>query len=236
MIAKKNRSSGKKKYQLQIKTILDRVIATITLVFMAPVMIIVAIAVYFRMGSPILFTQLRSGKEARIFQVYKFRSMTNACDEWGNLLPDEDRLTSFGKFLRRVKLDETLQMWNILKGEMSFVGPRPTLPEQVKDYDELQKRRLFIRPGLTGWAQVNGNTELTWDERIWLDIWYLNHWSLWLDLTIIVKTLTVVIWGERRNEKALNQALSYAKNTLKVDLNKVDLDVDLSKTVAESLR
>ncbi len=220
MVAKKARVAGRKKYGLLVKKILDRVIAGITLVLIAPILIIVAIAVYFRMGSPILFTQFRSGKEARIFQVYKFRTMTNGCDRWGNLLPDEDRLTSLGKFLRRVKLDETLQMWNILKGEMSFVGPRPTLPEQVKEYNELQKRRLSIRPGLTGWAQVNGNTELTWDERIWLDIWYLHHWSLWLDLTIMIKTLGIVIWGERRNEKALNQALSYAKNILKADLNR----------------
>lgn len=220
MIAKKARSEGKKRYSRTVKRILDRVIAAITLVLIGPILIIVAIAVYSRMGGPILFTQLRSGKEASIFRVYKFRSMTNACDGRGNLLPDEDRLTGLGKFLRRVKLDETLQTWNILTGEMSFVGPRPTLPEQVKDYNDLQKLRLFIRPGLTGWAQVNGNTELTWDERIWLDIWYLHHWSVWLDLTIIIKTLGVVIWGERRNEKALSQALSYAKNTLKADLNR----------------
>ncbi|MEM7552769.1 MAG: sugar transferase [Cyanobacteria bacterium P01_A01_bin.84] len=210
-----------------VKKLLDRLIAAIALFCLIPLLIIVAIAVHFRMGDPILFTQTRSGRRGRIFKVYKFRSMTNDCDRNGNLLSDEDRLTSFGKFIRRVKLDETLQLWNILKGDMSFVGPRPTLPEQVQDYQDWQKTRLYVTPGLTGWAQVNGNTELTWTERICLDIWYLHHWSLWMDMEILLKTLLVVIWGERRNEKALSKALKYAQYTLKVDFD---------QPVAESLR
>ncbi|MGB6297533.1 MAG: sugar transferase [Rivularia sp. (in: cyanobacteria)] len=210
-----------------IKSALDRFIAAIALLCLTPVLISVATAVHFWMGDPILFTQTRCGKRASIFQAYKFRSMTNACDANGNLYSDEVRLTSFGKLIRRVKLDETLQLWNILKGDMSFVGPRPTLPEQVKDYRDWQKDRLSITPGLTGWAQVNGNTELTWTERICLDIWYLHHWSLWMDIEILFKTLGVVIWGERRNEKALAQALDYAKYSLNIDLN---------QPVAESLR
>ena len=224
MIAKKTWGAGKQKYDLLIKIILDRVIAAISLTLIGPLLLMVAIAIYFRMGTPVLFTQLRSGKEARIFQVYKFRSMTDARDKDGYLLPDEDRLTTLGEFLRRAKLDETPQIWNIFKGEMSFVGPRPTLPEQVEEYNELQKRRLFIHPGLTGLAQVSGGNQLTWNERIWLDIWYINHWSLWLDLTIILKTLGVVIWGEHRNEKLLERALSYAQNTLKADINNINLN------------
>lgn len=219
--------SEPRKNSRQIKSALDRVVAAIALLCLTPILIIVAIGVRFGMGDPILFTQTRSGREATIFKVYKFRSMTNDCDANGNLFSDEYRLTSFGKFLRRVKLDETLQLWNILKGDMSFVGPRPTLPEQVKDYRDWQKERLSTTPGLTGWAQINGNTELTWTERICLDIWYLHHWSLWMDIEILVKTVGVVIWGERRNEKAVAEALQYAKSSLKVDLN---------QPVAESLR
>ena len=210
-----------------IKSVLDKVVAAIALLCLTPILITVAIAVHFWMGDPILFSQTRSGMRARIFRVYKFRSMTNDCDANGNLCADEVRLTSFGKLIRRVKLDETLQLWNIFKGDMSFVGPRPTVPEQVKDYRDWQKDRLSITPGLTGWAQVNGNTELTWTERICLDIWYLHHWSLWMDIEILFKTVGVVIWGERRNEKALNEALRYAKYSLEVDLN---------QPVAESLR
>ena len=210
-----------------IKSALDRFIAAIALLFLTPILVTVAIAVHFWMGDPILFTQTRCGIRARIFKAYKFRSMTNDCDANGNLSPDEVRLTSFGKLIRRVKLDETLQLWNIFKGDMSFVGPRPTLPEQVKDYRDWQKDRLSITPGLTGWAQVNGNTELTWTERICLDIWYLHNWSLWMDIEILFKTLGVVIWGERRNEKALEEALNYVKYSL---------NVDLSQPIAESLR
>ena len=226
MIAQELRSERNTNSRV-IKSVLDRVFAAIALLCLTPILITVAIAVHFWMGDPILFTQTRSGQRARIFKVYKFRSMTNDCDANGNLCSDEIRLTSFGKLIRRVKLDETLQLWNILKGDMSFVGPRPTLPKQVKDYQDWQKDRLSITPGLTGWAQVNGNTELTWTERICLDIWYLHHWSLWMDVQILFKTLGVVIWGERRNEKALAEALRYAQYSLKVDL---------SQPIAESLR
>ncbi|MEO1760657.1 MAG: sugar transferase [Cyanobacteria bacterium J06629_18] len=210
-----------------IKSASDRFIAAVALLCLTPILAGVAIAVHFWMGDPILFTQTRCGRRARIFQAYKFRSMTNDCDANGNLYSDEVRLTSFGKLIRRVKVDEILQLWNILKGDMSFVGPRPTVPEQVKDYRDWQKERLSITPGLTGWAQVNGNTELTWTERFCLDIWYLHHWSLWMDIEILFKTLSVVFWGERRNEKALEEASNYVRYSLNVDLN---------QPVAESLR
>ncbi len=195
-----------------IKSILDRLVAAIALLFISPLLLIVASAVYLRMGRPILFSQYRSGKEGKIFTVYKFRSMTDARDSSGRSLPDEQRITALGQFLRRFKVDEILQLWNILKGEMSFVGPRPTLPEQVQNYNDLQKCRLLVLPGLTGWAQINGNIQLTWDERICLDLWYLNHWSLWLDFTIILKTFAVVLWGERRREEALQEAVNICKS------------------------
>lgn len=218
MIAQEFQTELRKDSRL-FKSVLDRFIAVIALLCLTPILITVAITVNFWMGDPILFSQTRCGIRAKIFRVYKFRSMTNDCDANGNLCADEVRLTSFGKLIRRVKLDETLQLWNILKGDMSFVGPRPTLPEQVKDYRDWQKDRLSITPGLTGWAQVNGNTELTWTERICLDIWYLHHWSLWMDIEILFKTLGVVIWGECRNEQALAKALNYAKYSLNIDLN-----------------
>lgn len=204
-----------------LKIILDRAIASLALLFLSPLMFLVAIAVYFRMGSPILFTQYRAGKYGKAFNVYKFRSMTEARDENGNLLPDDKRVTHLGKFLRRAKLDETLQLWNICKGEMSFVGPRPTVPEQVKNYNEFQKLRLLVTPGLTGWAQVNGNIELTWNERIYLDVWYLKNWSLWLDFIILIKTIAVVIWGEHRNERTLKQAITEIDSSLKVTESKI---------------
>ncbi len=199
-----------------IKSVLDRVIALLALLVLSPLLLVVAVIVRIGMGSPILFSQYRVGKEGLIFKVYKFRSMTDARDADGNMLPDEERLTAFGKLLRRSKLDETLQLWNILKGEMSFVGPRPTVPEQVQNYNDLQKCRLLVHPGLTGWAQVNGNTELTWDERICLDLWYLTYHSLWLDFVIIIKTLGVVIWGEHRNEKPLKKAVKFTNFSFKV--------------------
>ncbi|MBV6623976.1 MAG: sugar transferase [Rivularia sp. (in: Bacteria)] len=201
-----------------IKSILDRTIAAIMLLCLTPILIIVAIAVHLGMGDPILFTQTRCGRNAKIFKIYKFRSMTNECDADGNLLEDEDRLTSFGKFIRRFKLDEILQLWNIVKGDMSFVGPRPTLPEQVRDYYSWQKERLKVTPGLTGWSQVNGNVNYSWTERICMDIWYLHNWSLWLDMRILIKTASVVIWGEHKNHRAFNQAWKYVEHSLKVDL------------------
>ncbi len=196
-----------------IKYILDRIIAAVALLLLLPLFLLSAIAVFLFLGKPILFTQTRAGADGKIFQIYKFRSMTDARDERGNLLPDEQRLPVFGKILRRVKIDELPQLWNVLKGDLSFVGPRPTLLEQVEKYDNFQKRRLSVTPGISGWAQVNGNIQLTWAERIYLDVWYIDHWSLWLDFLILIKTLGVVIGGERPTEKALKEAKIHADNS-----------------------
>lgn len=225
MVSKYIQSNFLKGYTRFVKSLFDKVIAAFALLIISPLMFLVAIAVYFRMGSPILFTQLRSGRHGATFKVYKFRSMTDARDHNGNLLPDEQRVTRLGKFLRRVKLDETLQLWNICKGEMSFVGPRPTVPEQVKDYNNFQKLRLLVKPGLTGWAQVNGNIELTWNERIYLDVWYLKHWSLLLDFVILIRTVSVVIWGEHRNEQTLKQAIAEIDSSLKTTETKVIAEI-----------
>ncbi|MBW4512548.1 MAG: sugar transferase [Scytonematopsis contorta HA4267-MV1] len=203
-----NRSNTFSKF---IKFSLDRIMAAIALLLFIPVVLVMVVLIYFQMDSPVIFTQVRAGRNGDLFTIYKFRTMTNECDSNGNLLPDEDRITPLGEFLRKTRLDEILQFWNILKGEMSFVGPRPTVPEQLEDYDYFQKCRLLEIPGMTGWHQVNGNNELTWEERICLDIWYLENWSLWLDFVILIKTFAVITLGEERNEKLLAEARRFEK-------------------------
>ena len=139
--------------------------------------------------------------------------MTDARDSAGELLPDDQRTTFFSCVLRHLRLDELLQLWNVVRGEMSCIGPRPALPVYRSDYDWYQLRRLELRPGMTGWAQVNGNTRLSWDERIVLDVWYVDHVSLWLDLRIILATFRVILFGEHPNQGALQQATQYAERT-----------------------
>ncbi|MHC5736460.1 sugar transferase [Nostoc sp.] len=184
-----------KKYSRLIKSILDRIVAAIALILIFPLLMSVAIAIYFRMGSPVIFTQPRPGENARIFNFYKFRTMTNARDTEGNLLADEKRLTAFGKFLRQTSLDELPQLWNVLKGDMSFVGPRPLLVKYLDRYTPKQARRHEVKPGITGWAQVNGRRTLDqfWNKKFQLDVWYIDHWSLSLDLKILFMTLWQVL-------------------------------------------
>ncbi|MBD2517766.1 sugar transferase [Nostoc sp. FACHB-973] len=184
-----------KRYSRLIKYILDRVVAAIALIFLCPLFVGVAIAIYLRMGSPVIFTQPRPGKNARIFNFYKFRTMTNECDAQGNFLADEKRLTAFGKFLRQTSLDELPQLWNVLKGDMSFVGPRPLLVKYLDRYTPQQARRHEVKPGITGWAQVNGRRTLDqiWHKKFELDVWYIDRWSLWLDLKILFMTVWQVI-------------------------------------------
>ncbi|MDZ8238347.1 MAG: sugar transferase [Nostoc sp. ChiQUE01a] len=184
-----------KRYSRLIKVILDRVVAAIALIFLSPLLVGVAIAIYFHMGYPVIFTQPRPGKNARIFNFYKFRTMTNECDTKGNLLADEKRLTAFGKFLRQTSLDELPQLWNVLKGDMSFVGPRPLLVKYLDRYTPEQARRHEVKPGITGWAQVNGRRTLDrfWHKKFELDVSYIDRWSLWLDLKILFMTVWQVI-------------------------------------------
>lgn len=178
-----------------IKTIADRLVAVLALSILAPVILLVAIAVIIQMGAPILFTQDRPGKNGRVFQFCKFRTMTDARNSDGELLSDDERLTKIGKLLRKTSLDELPQLWHVLKGEMSIVGPRPLLVRYLKLYNEEQARRHNVLPGITGWAQVNGRRNLDGDfiKKFELDVWYVDNWSLWLDLKIIWLTIVAVI-------------------------------------------
>jgi lipopolysaccharide/colanic/teichoic acid biosynthesis glycosyltransferase len=182
--------------QTLVKEIIDRLTAAILLVIFSPIIILVAIAVAIRMGYPVVFTQPRPGKNGRVFTFYKFRSMTNECDADGDLLPETERLTAFGKFLRQTSLDELPQLWNVLKGDMSFVGPRPLLVEHLDYYTPEQARRHDVKPGITGWAQVNGRHNLSWLEKCDLDVWYVDHRSLWFDLKILGLTVQKVLKRE----------------------------------------
>ena len=179
-----------------LKRLLDIVGALLGLLLLSPVFLGITLAVRRRMGPPALFSQLRAGLEGRPFRLYKFRSMTDARDGDGSLLPDADRLTPLGVFLRRTSLDELPQLWNVLCGAMSLVGPRPLLLEYVPLYDERQRKRLSVKPGITGWAQINGRNALTWEEKFELDVWYVEHRSLRLDLKILAATAWKVLRRE----------------------------------------
>ena len=178
-----------------IKAIADRLVAGLALSILAPLILLVAIAVRIQMGAPILFAQARPGKNGRVFQFCKFRTMTDAKNSDGKLLPDDESLTRIGKLLRKTSLDELPQLWHVLKGEMSIVGPRPLLVRYLKLYNEQQARRHDVLPGITGWAQVNGRRNLDGDfiKKFELDVWYVDNWSLWLDLKIIWLTILAVV-------------------------------------------
>lgn len=176
-----------------MKRLLDIVISSLALVLLSPLLVVLSLLIRRRLGSPILFRQVRPGKDGKPFEMLKFRSMTDARDTDGTLLPDADRLTPFGQFLRSTSLDELPELWNVLKGDMSLVGPRPLLMEYLPLYSPEQARRHEVRPGVTGWAQVNGRNALSWEEKFALDIWYVDNRSLRLDLKIIVATIGKVL-------------------------------------------
>lgn len=157
---------------------------------------IIAILVRVKLGSPVIFKQLRPGKDEKIFCLYKFRTMTDKRDGRGKLLPDEQRLTKFGKWLRSTSLDELPEAWNILKGDMSVVGPRPLLVEYLERYDDRQRHRQDVRPGLSGYAQIHGRNAISWEKRFELDVWYTENVSLWLDIRIVMKTVVVAMGGK----------------------------------------
>lgn len=183
-------------YRHFFKRLFDFVLSLLAIIVLSPIMIIVAILVKIKLGSPIIFTQERPGKNEKIFKMYKFRSMTDQRDENGNLLPDDIRLTKFGKLLRSTSLDELPELFNILKGDMSIVGPRPLLVRYLPLYNEHQKHRHDVRPGFTGWAQCNGRNAISWEEKFDLDVYYTKHVSLLLDIKIIFKTVKVVLFRE----------------------------------------
>lgn len=183
-------------YERFFKRALDVFCSLLAIVVFWWLFAIVAIFVRAKLGSPVLFTQDRPGKDEKIFKLYKFRTMTDARDENGNLLPDDVRLTKFGKLLRSTSLDELPEVFNILKGDMSFVGPRPLLVKYLPRYSEEQKRRHDVRPGLTGYSQAYGRNSLTWEEKFEKDIYYVNNLSFFLDVKILCKTVRVVLKRE----------------------------------------
>ena len=175
------------------KRIIDIVLSVFASVLLAPLLLIIGVLVYFKLGSPILFTQERPGKNEKIFKLIKFRTMTEEKDEDGKLLPDSVRLTKFGKFLRSTSLDELPELWNILKGEMSIVGPRPLLVEYLPLYNEKQSLRHEVRPGLTGYAQVNGRNAISWEEKFAYDVEYVDKMSFLMDTRIVFQTIKQVL-------------------------------------------
>ena len=175
------------------KRILDFTAAACLFVVTLPVMLLIALFVRIQMGTPVLFQQQRAGKGGRLFQVQKFRTMNNRVDAQGELLPDADRLTATGKFLRSTSLDELPQLINVLRGDMSLIGPRPLLVEYLPRYNPEQARRHEVLPGITGWAQVNGRNTLAWEDRFQFDVYYVDHVSLWLDCKILLLTLRKVL-------------------------------------------
>jgi sugar transferase EpsL len=179
-----------------IKRCLDFGAASLALLLLTPVLACLGAAVRLTMGSPVLFRQIRAGYKGRPFTLLKYRTMNAIRDTHGRLLPDSQRLTRFGQLLRRFSLDEIPQLWNVWKGEMSLVGPRPLLLEYLERYTPEQARRHDTKPGITGWAQVNGRNTLSWEERFRLDVWYADHWSLSLDFWIILKTIRKVLLRE----------------------------------------
>jgi len=175
------------------KRIFDIMLTLIGVLLLSPVFFLVALMVKNKLGSPLFFKQVRPGLNGNLFNMHKFRSMTNECDEDGKLLSDEARITKFGKFLRSTSLDELPGLWSVLKGDMSLVGPRPLLVEYLPLYSENQSRRHEVKPGITGWAQVNGRNAISWEQKFQYDVWYVDHQSLWLDIKIIWLTVKKVL-------------------------------------------
>ncbi len=184
-------------YRKYIKRLLDLTGALLMLIVLSPLLLVITIWLHFaNKGAGAFFTQERPGKDERIFQLYKFKSMTDERDEEGNLLPDGKRLTPVGRFIRKTSLDELPQLWNVLKGDMSFIGPRPLLVQYLPRYSVFQRRRHEVRPGITGWAQVSGRNAISWEKKFSLDVWYVDHLSFRLDCFIMWRTFIKVLKRE----------------------------------------
>ena len=180
-------------YKNFFKPLFDKLLSLLFIIIFLPIILVVAIAIYIWDGRPVIFTQNRPGYKGKIFKIYKFRTMTNEKDENGKLLPDKKRLKGLGKFIRSTSLDELPQLFNVLKGDMSFVGPRPLLVEYLPLYNDMQKKRHDVKPGITGWAQVNGRNAISWQEKFEHDVWYVEHISFLLDMKILWLTFLKVI-------------------------------------------
>lgn len=181
-------------YRKYIKRLLDFVFALLALLLLSPFLLIVTLWLHFaNKGAGAFFSQERPGKDEKIFRLYKFKSMTDERDADGNLLPDAQRLTPIGRFIRKTSIDELPQLWNVLKGDMSFIGPRPLLKKYLPLYSAEQSRRHFVRPGMTGWAQINGRNAIGWNQKFRYDVWYVDHISLFLDAKIVFTTIMNVL-------------------------------------------
>ncbi|TDM12382.1 sugar transferase [Macrococcus lamae] len=175
-----------------LKRIFDVTVAATAIIALSPVIVTSAVLIKKKLGSPVLFKQTRPGKDGEPFEIYKFRTMTDESDAEGNLLPDEVRLTPFGETLRKLSIDELPQLFNVVKGDISLVGPRPLLMQYLPLYNEHQQRRMEVRPGITGWAQVNGRNNISWEDKFNLDVWYVDHQSFILDMYILILTVMKV--------------------------------------------
>ena len=190
------------------------------LILFAPILLLIAISVAVFLGRPIFFRQQRPGLAAKPFVIIKFRTMLNAIDNDGILLPDADRLTAFGRFLRSTSLDELPELWNVLKGDMSIVGPRPLLMQYLPLYSAEQARRHNVRPGITGWAQINGRNALSWNEKFRLDLWYVDNYRLWLDICIVCRTLFAIFARSNISNNGHATMPPFSANDIRTDLDK----------------
>lgn len=190
-----------KMYKNIIKPIFDFLLAIIGILLFSPLFVILTIILYFANRGQPFFFQLRPGKGGKLFRIIKFKTMNNKRDTGGNLFPDAERLTKIGELIRKTSLDEIPQLLNVIKGEMSLVGPRPLLPSYLELYNDFQKRRNEVKPGITGWAQINGRNHISWEKKFNYDVWYVDHVSFWLDFKILIITILKVIKSEGINEE-----------------------------------
>ncbi|NQG97469.1 sugar transferase [Streptococcus suis] len=198
-------------YRRFVKRLLDFVVSLLALVILIPLILVIACLVALNLGTPVLFSQERPGKNERIFKMYKFRTMTNARDQAGNLLPDSQRLTPFGAFLRSTSLDELPELWNIVKGDMSLIGPRPLAIKYLPFYTEEERKRHWVKPGLSGLAQVNGRNSLSWEEKFFYDLKYVEQITFWNDMKIIIQTLKISIKRESIGIRGVDNLIDFDK-------------------------
>ncbi len=200
-----------------MKRFFDFIVSALVCVFLSFFMLIIAVLVRVKIGSPVFFKQIRPGLHGKPFCMYKFRTMTNERDADGCLLPDCDRMTSIGKFLRSTSLDELPELFNVLKGDMSLVGPRPLLIQYLARYSPKQARRHEVRSGITGWAQINGRNAISWEDKFKLDVWYVDNWSLWLDVKIIAMTVMKVLKRDGINQDGEATATEFNPQIMQID-------------------
>jgi sugar transferase EpsL len=179
--------------QFAVKRLIDIVASVVGLILLGPVLLVLAAVIRIKLGGPVFFRQERPGLNAKPFKLIKFRTMTDARDEQGKLLPDDQRLAALGRFLRSTSMDELPEFFNVMKGDMSLVGPRPLMMKYLARYTPEQARRHEVKPGITGWAQVNGRNAISWEDKFNLDVWYVDNWGVWLDLKIILKSIAMVV-------------------------------------------